>query len=283
MQANKGSSSYGSKSQGSDVPNSGGSEAGGGSVASHGDLKLRALASLSSSSQSVSQESKEEAGLSVPRTPGMVRSVSAEDVSSAKAETLSTKFKRKPFLKRQQCQEAAEESEHQTAAAAPVSPAGSSEPPAPPPATPPAKLAAGSSPLKEEAGGEAEQEAGPHRQPSLDPLCGLESVPLLYSSSGPRLSPPTLFRPLVSSLPTVRIIPDPLEAASPAVEEGVAGGGGVAGPAPLTSGQLYPGHQSPLLQAEVLTTDLSPPLSPHTSHCVTCRDARELTQTVSYH
>ena len=253
LQANKGSSSYGSKSQGSDVPNSGGSEAGGGSVASHGDLKLRALASLSSSSQSVSQESKEEAGLSVPRTPGMVRSVSAEDVSSAKAETLSTKFKRKPFLKRQQCQEAAEESEHQTAAA-PVSPAGTSEPPAPPPATPPAKLAAGSSPLKEEAGGEAEQEAGPHRQPSLDPLCGLESVPLLYSSSGPRLSPPTLFRPLVSSLPTVRIIPDPLEAASPAVEEGVAAGEAVLGPAPLTSGQLYPGHQSPLLQAEVLTS-----------------------------
>ena len=260
LQANKGSSSYGSKSQGSDVPNSGGSEAGGGSVASHGDLKLRALASLSSSSQSVSQESKEEAGLSVPRTPGMVRSVSAEDVSSAKAETLSTKFKRKPFLKRQQCQEAAEESEHQTAAA-PVSPAGTSEPPAPPPATPPAKLAAGSSPLKEEAGGEAEQEAGPHRQPSLDPLCGLESVPLLYSSSGPRLSPPTLFRPLVSSLPTVRIIPDPLEAASPAVEEGVAAGEAVLGPAPLTSGQLYPGHQSPLLQAEVLTSDLSPSIA----------------------
>ena len=252
LQANKGSSSYGSKSQGSDVPNSGGSEAGGGSVASHGDLKLRALASLSSSSQSVSQESKEEAGLSVPRTPGMVRSVSAEDVSSAKAETLSTKFKRKPFLKRQQCQEAAEESEHQTAAA---------PHPAPPPATPPAKLAAGSSPLKEEAGGEAEQEAGPHRQPSLDPLCGLESVPLLYSSSGPRLSPPTLFRPLVSSLPTVRIIPDPLEAASPAVEEGVAAGEAVLGPAPLTSGQLYPGHQSPLLQAEVLTSDLTPSLA----------------------
>lgn len=131
-------------------------------------------------------------------------------------------------------------------------------PPAPPPATPPAKLAAGSSPLKEEAGGEAEQEAGPHRQPSLDPLCGLESVPLLYSSSGPRLSPPTLFRPLVSSLPTVRIIPDPLEAASPAVEEGVAAGEAVLGPAPLTSGQLYPGHQSPLLQAEVTPYDHGP-------------------------
>ena len=45
----------------------------------------------------------------------------------------------------------------------------------------------------------------PGRQPSLDPLCGLESVPLLYSSSGPRLSPPNLFRPV---LPTVRITKD---------------------------------------------------------------------------
>ena len=45
----------------------------------------------------------------------------------------------------------------------------------------------------------------PTRQPSLDPLCGLESLPLLYSSSGPRLTPPNLLRP---ELPIVRIIPD---------------------------------------------------------------------------
>ena len=47
--------------------------------------------------------------------------------------------------------------------------------------------------------------AMPARQPSLDPLCGLESLPLLYSSSGPRLTPPNLLRP---ALPIVRIIPD---------------------------------------------------------------------------
>ena len=47
--------------------------------------------------------------------------------------------------------------------------------------------------------------ATPGRQHSLDPLCGLESVPLLYSSSGPRLTPPNLFRPV---LPTVRITKD---------------------------------------------------------------------------
>ena len=52
---------------------------------------------------------------------------------------------------------------------------------------------------------ESSAAAMPARQPSLDPLCGLESLPLLYSSSGPRLTPPSLLRP---ALPIVRIIPD---------------------------------------------------------------------------
>ena len=58
---------------------------------------------------------------------------------------------------------------------------------------------------KEEPPLESSAAAVPARQPSLDPLCGLESLPLLYSSSGPRLSPPSLLRP---ALPIVRIIPD---------------------------------------------------------------------------
>merc|ERR1712233_42956 len=53
--------------------------------------------------------------------------------------------------------------------------------------------------------------SAPDRQPSLNPLCGLESVPLLYSSSGPRPHPTipnhtSLFRP---SLPAVRITTEP--------------------------------------------------------------------------
>lgn len=78
--------------------------------------------------------------------------------------------------------------------------------------------------------------ATPARQPSLDPLCGLESVPLLYSSSGPRLTPPNLFRPV---LPTVRITKD-TEAEH---QEPPAGQS-----SPVS--QHYPLHPPPILHSE---------------------------------
>ena len=200
--------------------------------------------------------------LSVPRS--VVRSASAEDVTSHSA--LTTKFKRERFLKRQQCQEAAEAEETESAPApgdtapAPVSP-------------PPQKivkqhshplLSPASSQLKEEPQDEntpappSSVSSTPARQPSLDPLCGLESVPLLYSSSGPRLSPTNIFRPV---LPTVRIIPD-TEHSSPGHGADNETGADTASLSPIsghhlspvTSGaQLYPGHHHPqsLLHPEV--------------------------------
>ena len=281
FQANKGSSSC------SSIQNSDG--IGTSSVSSLPD-KLRSIKSLSSSGKSKSHSSDRDetetqasgSSLSVPR---VVRSASAEDISSVSA--LATKFKRKPFLKRQRCEEATEESEPPTSSA---STAASREAPAsPPPAsvtnpsTSSGKLVkqhshpllsfSASGSLKEEPHDLAERErealtvvtvptvsvaSNPGRQPSLDPLCGLESVSVLYSS--PRLSPPPMFRPV---LPTVRIIPDP--EASPGPDAGDhTSDPGLLPPAPtqqmspVTSGaQLYPGHhhmphhQPSLLHPEV--------------------------------
>ena len=124
FQANKGSSSC------SSIQNSDG--LGTSSVSSLPD-KLRSIKSLSSSGKSKSHSSDRDetetqasgSSLSVPR---VVRSASAEDISSVSA--LATKFKRKPFLKRQRCEEAAEESEPPTSSA---STAASREAPASPP------------------------------------------------------------------------------------------------------------------------------------------------------
>ena len=277
MQANKGSSSYGSRS--SDVQNN--SEV--------NNDKLRSIKSLSSSSQSHSHSSDREevseaagaagGGLSVPRP--VVRSASAEDVTTHSA--LTTKFKRERFLKRQPM--AVEETEVSPAPAAatgtsaPALAAPKPEAPAsPPPAAAPQKLvkqhshpllSQSQSSLKEEPQDEPAVSAVSHashtspsaqsvsatpaRQPSLDPLCGLESVPLLYSSSGPRLSPTNLYhRPV---LPTVRIIPDTDGSPGPG-DHGMDSHPSVSAVpshhlSPVTSGpQLYPGHQH-LLHPEV--------------------------------
>ena len=135
---------------------------------------------------------------------------------------LTTKFKRGRFLKRQQCQESAEDAETGIT---------KSEPPPSPPSitvnTAPSLVKQISQPLlpsqsysspsphqsppPEEPpcspGGGVSPHPTTSRQPSLDPLCGLESVPLLYSSSGPgpRLPPSHLLRP---TLPSVRVIPE---------------------------------------------------------------------------
>jgi len=171
-----------------------------------------------------------------PRT--LVRTVSASEVQGA----LSTKFKRGRFLKRQQCQEANEDTESSGAGIT------KSEPPSSPPSitvsspTPTSLVKQRSQPLLPSqnyspscntgsAAGSGNSSIvenpvhsppepavsppvsgappiGTTRQPSLDPLCGLESVPLLYSSSGPgpRLTPPAGL--LRSSLPSVRVIPE---------------------------------------------------------------------------
>ena len=275
FQANKGSSSC------SSIQNSDG--LGTSSVSSLPD-KLRSIKSLSSSGKSKSHSSDRDetetqasgSSLSVPR---VVRSASAEDISSVSA--LATKFKRKPFLKRQQCEEAAEESEPPTSLA---STAASRE--APPASPPPASVTnpstsstkvvkqhshpllsfSASGSLKEEPHDLAERErealtvvtvaSNPGRQPSLDPLCGLESVSVLYSS--PRLSPPPMFRPV---LPTVRIIPDTEASPGPEASD-LSSDPGLLPPtqqmSPVTSGaQLYPGHhhmahhQPSLLNPEV--------------------------------
>jgi len=183
------------------------------------------LQSQSSSSQSISHSSdredvkeNSENTLQVPsiaQSRTMVRAASASEISQHHS-ALTTKFKRGRFLKRQQCQEATEDTEG--------TPVTRSEPPPSPPSTqqlvkqhsqpllpsqqsytPPCS----SPPPKEEPRDPLEHQPhapAPARQPSLDPLCGLESVPLLYSSSGPRMPPSSLFRP---TLPSVRIIPEP--------------------------------------------------------------------------
>ena len=206
----------------------------------------------SQSSSSLGEEAGEQqSGLAATRN--IVRSASAEDPAQQGA--LTTKFKRERFLKRQQCQEAAEESEVS-------SPASTSLPIATPVTTapPPTPAVVLSEPLvspaekKVEQGEDAElepkeepaetgggggrrqlslepgQPATP-RQPSLDPLCGLESVPLLYSSSGPRPPTSNLFRPV---LPTVRITPDQEGELEPA----------------LAPSPLYPAHSPGLLHPD---------------------------------
>lgn len=185
-------------------------------------------------------------GLPHPRT--LVRTVSASEIQPG---ALTTKFKRGRFLKRQQCQEATEESEASsgvTKSEPPPSPPAitvnssalvkqrsqpllpsqtypplAPHPSPPPPPPPPLPLlasvqedsnrvaAAASPPPSSSASGSGPVSPKPAtcRQPSIDPLCGLESVPLLYSSSGPgpRLTPTNLLRP--SPLPSVRVIPEP--------------------------------------------------------------------------
>jgi len=213
FQARKAGSSSGSKSSEMHTSSDGRPEK---------DTKLQ---SQSSSSQSISHSSdREDAAASsentlqvpsIAQSRTMVRAASASEISQHHS-ALTTKFKRGRFLKRQQCQEATEETEG--------TPITRSEPPPSPPSTqqlvkqhsqpllpsqqsysPPRS----SPPPKEEPRDPMDQPSHappPARQPSLDPLCGLESVPLLYSSSGPRLPQSNLFRP---TLPSVRIIPEP--------------------------------------------------------------------------
>jgi len=159
-------------------------------------------------------QGRDENTLQVPTLPQsrqIVRAVSVSNLSSHPSDH-STRFKRSRFqLRRQQCQETADDLETGTDTAGgptlvkqrsqPVLPSqqtfsysnSSSPRHSPPPASPPAP---------------------PDRQHSLDPLCGLESVPLLYSSTGPlppRLPPSNLLRP---TLPAVRVTsetPDPVQ------------------------------------------------------------------------
>jgi len=184
FQANKSSSSFGSR----------GSES-----------QSRSLQLSSGQSNSHSSEREETAtdSLSVPRP--VMRSSSAEEGSSQSL--LTTKFKRERFLKRQQCQEAAEETEGTpvTDPPLPLAPAQKMVKQHSLAALTPQHNSTPSQPKEEPVDPEEDHQATPGRQHSLDPLCGLESVPLLYSSSGPRLTPPNLFRPV---LPTVRITKD---------------------------------------------------------------------------
>jgi len=205
----------------------------------------------SSSSQSHSSDREEsqsnslENTLQVPsmsQSRSMVRAASASDISAHEG-ALSTKFKRGRFLKRQQCQETADDVVDYPAqpcnlsvpsssgnrlvkqGSQPILPSertisfsnSSSPHPSPPPPdepyTPP------------------QINKTPDRQPSLDPLCGLESVPLLYSSTphmSNRHSLSTLMRP---TLPSVRLIP---ESPEPVHEVLVPG---INSPSPT---QLYP-------------------------------------------
>lgn len=212
-----GSDSAGSKS--SDLHNS--------STEGKSDKENKRQESSLSSSQSISHSSDREETevhlkdtLQVPGIPHgrtLVRAVSASELHHS---ALTTKFKRGRFLKRQQCQESAEEEAGVTKSEPPPSPPSitvntaplmkqisqpllpsqqqsySSPLASPPPEDPPCSPVRGVSPHPATA-----------RQPSLDPLCGLESVPLLYSSSGPgpRLPPSHLLRP---TLPSVRVIPE---------------------------------------------------------------------------
>lgn len=226
--------------------------------------------SQSSSSLSVSHSSEKEESVmggscdtlqvpSMAQSRTMVRAASASATESPIHGALATKFKRGRFLQRQQCQEG-ENQEEVTATMTKSEP-----PPSPPPPATSALVKQHSSPVlpysprtspppappKEEPVDPLPPSA-PDRQPSLDPLCGLESVPLLYSSSGPRqqTTPPTsLFRP---SLPAVRITPEP------------ASGGHELVPLLPHGHHLSPCHSPGLLYPGVPTFDqVSPPLHQH--------------------
>jgi len=226
FQARKGGSSSGSKS--SEMQNS--------SIDGRAEKKGAALESESSSSLSISHssdreelQSKDDNTLQVPsivQSRTMVRAASAGE--SAQHSALATKFKRGRFLQRQQCQEAETNQEPPDPPTTEQQAVTRSEPPPSPPAAPQQLVKQHSSPLlsaqtfppsprsspppKTEPpdplvspplGGTTFPGPSPTaRQPSLDPLCGLDSIPLLYSSSGPRLS---TFRP---TLPSVRITPE---------------------------------------------------------------------------
>lgn len=217
FQARKGGSSSGSKS--SEMQ---------GSSDGRAEGRSNKQESQSSSSLSVSHSSEKEEGVmggscdtlqvpSMAQSRTMVRAASASATESPIHGALATKFKRGRFLQRQQCQEGENQEE------VPATVTKSEPPPSPPPPTTAALVKQHSSPVlpysprtspppappKEEPVDPLPPPSGPDRQPSLDPLCGLESVPLLYSSSGPRPhpTPPTsLFRP---SLPAVRITTEP--------------------------------------------------------------------------
>jgi len=125
---------------------------------------------------------------SMAQSRTMVRAASASATESPIHGALATKFKRGRFLQRQQCQEG-ENQEEVTATMTKSEP-----PPSPPPPATSALVKQHSSPVlpysprtspppappKEEPADPLPPSA-PDRQPSLDPLCGLESVPLLYS------------------------------------------------------------------------------------------------------
>ena len=171
--------------------------------------------SQSSSSLSVSHSSEKEEGVmggscdtlqvpSMAQSRTMVRAASASATESPIHGALATKFKRGRFLQRQQCQEG-ENQEEVTATVTKSEPPPSPPPPttsalvkqhsspvlpysprtSPPPAPPkevccrPIILTVQCKPSKEPV--DPLPPSAPDRQPSLDPLCGLESVPLLYS------------------------------------------------------------------------------------------------------
>ena len=170
--------------------------------------------SQSSSSLSVSHSSEKEESVmggscdtlqvpSMAQSRTMVRAASASATESPIHGALATKFKRGRFLQRQQCQEG-ENQEEVTATMTKSEPPPSPPPPAtsalvkqhsspvlpysprtsPPPAPPKEVLSKTLSLIESKLFQEPADPlppSAPDRQPSLDPLCGLESVPLLYS------------------------------------------------------------------------------------------------------
>lgn len=148
---------------------------------------------------------------SAPQVPSMaqsrtmVRAASASASSPPHHSAMNTKFKRGRLLQRQQCQEGEGQEDKEpdkpsvtksepppsppptTSAlvkqhSSPIlpynSPPRSSPPPPPKEVLPPPPLKSPDPPPKEPP---EPKPSLPDRQPSLDPLCGLESVPLLYS------------------------------------------------------------------------------------------------------
>jgi hypothetical protein len=139
---------------------------------------------------------------SMAQSRTMVRAASASESSQHGA--LATKFKRGRFLQRQQCQEGDAAQEEGGAGAksepppspppppaasglvkqrsSPVLPPHSSPARASPPPGPAPKEVANTPPACTDPQEPPEMPGTPQdRQQSLDPLCGLESVPLLYS------------------------------------------------------------------------------------------------------